>query len=402
MGLPKFHFDHSRELNTLFFLRVLRDFANKFALFFLPIYLYQIGSTTGIIDFFPLSNLQQGLVLLALYHLISGLVGTVSAIPSAKLFKRLTYGQVFFWSQLVRLGQFIGLYYLQEFPFLWVLVLAAVIDGYQSPMYWQAFYTLLSKFTKKMHMGQDMGILQLLLQLVAVIAPAISGAIAIWMGLHVLFLFGLLMTLLGGILALSIAKTESRDSVSAAEFFKWLRERSFDRLALSYAGKYINDAAIYIWPLYLFILLGAVDEVGYLYTLALFLALLVTLFIGSYIDKRKSKKPFYFSGGVLTLVWLAKTQVVSPFSIAIADTFDRLAANVHSLFFDTVFMKRGKGHSALSFFTYREVVINATVVLFWAFFGAVFVFLENWQALFVLASLGVVISLLIKEHRQVS
>ena len=380
-------------------MRLMRDFANKFALFFLPIYLYQIGSGTEILSGLQLNTVQQGLLLVAIYHGITGFVGMCTSISSAKLLESFSFGQVFFWSQLMRLGQFIGLYYLQDYPFWWVLLIAAVIDGYKSPMYWQAFYTLLSKFTKKMHMGQDMGTLQLLLQLVAVAAPAVSGAIAVWLGLNVLFLFGLIMTLLGGIIALAIKQHETKDRVSLAEFFVWFRERAFERLAISYAGKYINDAAIYIWPLYVFLLLGSVDGVGYLYTMALFMALLATMFVGAYIDHRKSKKPFYLSGGILTLVWIAKTQVLTPWGIAVADTFDRLAANVHSLFFDTVFMKRGKGHSALSFFTYREVVINATVVLFWTVFGLIFVIFDNWQALFVLASLGVIVSLLIKEHR---
>jgi MFS family permease len=400
--LPDLNFNEQKELRTLFFMSVLRDFTTKFSLFFLPIFLYNLGNSTQLFEFLPLSNLQKGIWALAGYFTIFGFVGFMTGVFSAKFLQKTSYSQAMFVSLLIQGVQYGILFGLQLYPFWWVWLLAAAIDGFQSPMYWQSLQSLLSKHSRRAKMGKRLGSLQLLSQLVTVVGPAVSGGIALWLGLHSLFLIGLVCSLISGILALSIERTEKWDKVSFGEFFSWLKERQFRILTLSTIGKSINDDVIFVWPLYLFLLLGSVESVGYLYTVSLFLALLVTMLVGTYIDKYQSKKPFYASGGVLAGIWLFKTQTLGVWGIAIADAVDRLASSVHTLFFDSFYMKRGKGSNALSLFTYRKMIVNASMVSFWLVFGMLFMIFPNWQSLFVLAGVGVMVSLLVKESRDTS
>ena len=147
----------------------------------------------------------------------------------------------------------------------------------------------------------------------------------------------------------------------------------------------------------MFIFLGSVDKVGYLYTISLFIAMMFTFFVSVYIDHTKSRKPFLLSGGVLTALWLIRTQFLSILGIAIIDVVDRLTSNFHWLFYDMIMMKRGKGRNALSYFVYREIILNITSICFWSIFATFFVVGLGWDSLFLFAAIGVSLSVLMKD-----
>ncbi len=127
--------------------------------------------------------------------------------------------------------------------------------------------------------------------------------------------------------------------------------------------------------------------------------MLFTFFIGKYIDHHKNKKPFYLSGGFISFLWIARTQVFDVWGIALVDTFDKLATNVYALFFDSMFMKRGKGHLSDEYFTYLELILNINRVIFWSMFGVFFIFFSSWNSLFIFAGVTVLVGLLISEKK---
>jgi len=104
---------------------------------------------------------------------------------------------------------------------------------------------------------------------------------------------------------------------------------------------------------------------------------------------------------VLTILWLARTQVLSIVSIALIDVVDRLTSNFHWLFYDMVLIRRSKGSNALSYFVYREMILNATAMLFWTVFMGFFVFDYGWNSLFLFAAVGVGLSLLVKDKEKI-
>ena len=124
-----------------------------------------------------------------------------------------------------------------------------------------------------------------------------------------------------------------------------------------------------------------------------------TFFTGHYIDQGTSRRPFYISGGFLAAITVLRSQVFSIWTIALVDVLDKLTSNVYSLFFDTMFLKRSKGHLVESFFVYREMIVHATTVVFWSLAGVFFMFFSSWQALFLLGGIGVLVGLLMREEK---
>jgi hypothetical protein len=120
--------------------------------------------------------------------------------------------------------------------------------------------------------------------------------------------------------------------------------------------------------------------------------------VGFYIDHTKSKRPFFASGAVLSLLWMARMHIWSFWHIAVINIIDKLTGDFHWLFYDTAFMRRGKGSQAFSFFVYREVIISISALIFWSLVVGLFTTVASgWTGLFVLASVGVLLTVLIKE-----
>ncbi|MCB9813433.1 MAG: MFS transporter [Pseudomonadales bacterium] len=397
LHLPNYTFDDSKNMKLLYAIRIVRDLVNKMAMIFLPIFLFSIGSETNFLKYLPYSDFQRGMLAIAIYYVVVGLIGFLVGVPSGKALGKIGYQRSFVISFMLRTLMFIFLFAAKQNPFyLWF---AMTIDAVNSTMFWGGYFSILSKTANQKNIGKDLGLLQFLLQIVAVVSPAISGAIAYFVGLEYLFLIGMILTLLSSVLALMMDVELHENSISFDEFLSWIKEKRFLQLAIAYSGKHINDTVIYLWPLYVFFLLGSVDRVGYLYTLSLFLAMFMTFFIGKFIDRYRNKKPLYFSGGLLSLLWIVRTQVFSIWNIALVDTFDRLATNVYSLVFDTIFLGRGKGHSSDKYFVYLEMVLSINRVIFWSGFGLFFIFFSSWNSIFIFAGVAVLVSLLVSDKK---
>lgn len=397
LHLPHYHFDDTRNMRLLYAIRVVRDLVNKSALFFLPIFLYSLGKDLWVFEQTNLSDFQKGMVTLAVYLCSQGLVGMLTSIPSAQLTSRIGHQRSIVISHALRLVAFAAFFFARQYPSL--LLVAMVFEGLQTPFFWNSYHTILSQSALKRHMGQDLGLLQFLLQLAAVVAPALGGMLGLLFGIEVLFLVGLVGTLIAVSLALSMDIETTPDSVQYKEFRRWLQERRYRELVVTFAGRYYNDAALFVWPLYVFLLINGIDRVGYLYTLSLFLAMVLSFFIGTYIDRHHTDaKPYVVTGGFLSVLWLLRSQLFSVWNIALADMVEKIAGNFHWLFYDSVVLRRGKGSQALSYFAYREWVIDAVGAVFWLFFALFFYFVDGgWNVLFLVAAVGVLMSSKIRD-----
>lgn len=383
-------------LSKLYGVRVARDLVMKLAIFFFPIYLYQQGTQDPFWQFIPGGSLQKGILLLVLFYLVHRLTVTLTVIPVGKIITKIGYQRAMLIGFSL-FALFLSLLYWRENPG-WLLLAAAVVSGLETDFFWSSYFTLISKFTLRNQLGQDLGLLNFFLQLAQVVAPAVGGSLIITLGFKSLFLVGIVGILMAMLFVLGLQIEPERDVVSWAEFISWVKERSFLQLAVSQVGRYFNDSALVFWPLYIYLILGSVDRVGFLYTFSLFLAMIVSLGAGFYIDQRQSKKPFYVSGGVLSVLWVLRTQVISFWQIAIIDTIDRLTASFYALYYDTIAFKRGQGSQALSFFVYRELIVSMVAVIFWVLLGSLFLIISRpWEVLFIGASVGVLLGLLVKE-----
>lgn len=396
MSLFNFAFQKTKNLRYIYAIRLVRELANQLMVFFLPLYFFNLRFS--FMNRFALSDLKEGIFNVALIYLLTVLVAFFSAIPISKILIKYGIRNGFLMGQLLYCLFILLLYLSKDNPYL--VFTAAVTNGLQVNFFWNSFYYSLSRDSKESKLGSNLGLINFLLNLLAMIAPALGGLIIVTLGYQTLFLLGLVIILGGLIFSVLLDNVKVRDAISWHEFFTWLKEPTFRRLGLSFAGRYFNDASVSLWTLYMFILLGSTDGVGYFYSLSLFIALFISFSTGSLIDKNKSRKPFFVSGGFMSFCWILKGFVVNIWSITILNAIDKITSTFHWMFFDRSWISRGKGREALSYFVYREMIYNFAAIIFWLLVMAIFYFLiVAWRSLFVIASIAVLLTLLIKEHK---
>lgn len=384
-------------LRWLYLNRVLRDLSNKLVYFFLPIYLYQLGQQ-HLGEIFKLDSVRAGFFMIIVYFLIVRPVNAVLVIPLGKLVNKIGYSQALAQSYFFKAVSFVFLYLSVDQP--WFIVVAGFFDGMQGAMFWPNYQAVLSKQSEPNSMGKDLGLLHFVLQFVGAISPALAGLLVFNFGFDVLFLVGILVSLLGLICSLMMNLPKERDQISFREFKLWARERKYLKFGLAVGSRYITDVALFLWPLYLFILLKTVDKVGYLYTASLFISMIITAVLAFKIDKIQSRKLFKFSGGILSIIWLIRLNLVSIWGIALVDAFDRIISNFHWLFFDVTFYKRGVGSQAHSYFVYSELIQHTVMSLAWIFAASLFFSGSIWNVLFIVAAISTALTTLLQSKHE--
>jgi hypothetical protein len=149
----------------------------------------------------------------------------------------------------------------------------------------------------------------------------------------------------------------------------------------------------FLWPLFVLLLIGSVDKVGFLYFVVFFVSLLLTYFSGWYVDHSKGRRPFSLSGIILSGVWFVRAFVSSAWSIITIDVFQNLAESVFNPFYDSIMLRRSKGSTSLSYFTYREIIVSVSGILFWIIFVIFFLVSSSWRGFVMFGAITVLMSM---------
>jgi hypothetical protein len=259
--------------------------------------------------------------------------------------------------------------------------------------------TILAQNTHKANIGKDLGLSRFLMQMANMVAPMLGGLLIIYAGYQSVFLAGLLLLVVILILSQHLSSQRVVQPVLMTDVVDLFKNRPFQQMMISSFGRYISDAAILIWPVYLFVLLGSVDRVGYLYSASFFLAMLVSMIGGAQVDKSKTNKPFLGTGTTLAGLWIARIFVLNPLTIAFVDALDRLISNYHWIYFEATILKAVKIRKPLTYLVARCVALSFFAVIFWSVVGLLFLILvDGWIGMFVLASIGVLFTLVLRDN----
>jgi len=385
-------FDNNHNMRWLYVNRILRDITNRATLFFFPIFLFVVGQSLNLPWNIP--DWSKGILLVAVYHLLLRILMIFLLLPLNQITKKLAPNKTIVMGYGMRAVFFALLSLSIQNPAF--LLVAVVIEAIEMSLFWPHFHLMLTKSGHKSKMGSNVGSLQFLMQVLGVLAPIIAVSVNNFAGYSAVFLLGVIGSLLGLISTLKLKSSVERDQVSWKEFLIWVKEPRYKRYLLAIGGRMANDLVMYLWPLYLFILLGSVDKVGYLAALSFFLALFITVIASFQLDKIRNARIFHFTGGIMSLLWVARAAAITPMVIAVIDSVDKLVGNAHWLFYDMLIFKRAKGGQAFSFFVYQEIIYCGWAILFWCLMTLILILTQNWVIVFLIGSMGVLMTLLLQ------
>ncbi|KKU23101.1 MAG: hypothetical protein UX35_C0010G0019 [Microgenomates group bacterium GW2011_GWA1_46_15] len=342
-------------LKWLFSAQLLRGAAQQMAGLFIPLYLYTRIHSIGFfnISFFAhVSDLQKTVFLTCAFFLVMRLVTLVTIFPLSRFIRMVGLVKSMFIGNLLNMGMYLALYMANTNA--WFLVLAAVLEGFVVTLYWVPYYTQFVVHAELKHLGQDVGALAFLDKLVRIGMPMLGGIIAASLGFRMLHLASAILFLLAAV---------------------------------------VDDAVFLLWPIFIFFIVGTVERVGYVYSLVLFVSLVIAYFMGWYLGKHKGRTLFVLCSSLLSALWVARIFVQQVWHIITIDLVDRLAVGVYEPIFDTVFFRKSRGKHVYHIQIYREVVNSLAAICIWSIIILFFILPFGWTGAFLLAGFGILLSI---------
>lgn len=395
-AIPSYSHQLSKNERLLFFVRVLREIQNNTTVLFLPIFLYLMANDLPWLHDLKLTGLQTGVVVIAGFFCIQRVVTFLTAIPLSKIMLKSKHETSMIFSYLIRTVMFAALYFSTIQPQL--LIVAAVLEGLQANFFWNSFFTIVAKHLVRKPTVKTANVHQFLIQIAVILSPALSGYLAYRYGLEIVFLIGCVLSLASAAVLMMTSFHIPQVSMSWQDFFAQLKKPSFIKDTAPLTGRYINDAIVFLWPLYIYLVLGTVDRVGFLFTLSLFIALLAFYFVGGYIAAlSSSKKSVLLSGGLLIAVWVARVQLITAWGMVAITAFEKLFATNYWRMFDMAFIQQAKGSKIFSYFVYKEMMISLVATAFWLICASLFLLTSPWMVIFIFAGIGVLLSMILSN-----
>lgn len=386
-----------KKLRLLFVAHLIRYVADQAISMFIPLFLFTQASELAIFNtswLRGLTELQAGIVLIAVFYFTSHMAELVLLIPLTKLMKRLGLIKSMALGNVLSVCFYLLLFVSQFNP--WALVGAAVLDGIITAVYWISYYTEFAVHADMKKMGTEVGGILFLEQLLRASMPMLGGVLIMAFGFGSSYLTAAVLFMIASVFLLFIPEVKFSYEVTFKEFRAWCRKKSFTPTLIGFVGKYVDEAAFFIWPVFIFLFLGSVQRVGYVYSIVLFISLIVSYFMGWYLGKHKSTKLFMISGVILSGIWILRGFIGQVWHLLIIDTADRLALCVYTPIFETYFMRKSLGKKVFHFHVYRAMIVSFAALVFWPVVVCLFMLPIAWTGLFGLATIGILLSMSMK------
>lgn len=378
-------------MRPMFIATLLFSSGDQMVGLFLPLFLFGIGRELEIKLSFGLTPFTSGVLFVVLYYLLQRLVVLLTAFPLGKLIGKLGYVGSMGVGTLLLCANYLGFYLAQSRPVF--LILSFVCGGMSMVLYWVAHDSLFSQIAKPGQIGRDVGAITFLTKIVRVITPALGGILIVYFGYQTFFIFGLGVVILSLLPYFFIPHLKVQSMPSIRQFGTWFKEARFRKFALVQAGIYMDIVAVILWPIYVMLSVGAIERVGFIFSLVIFVSLVLTYLAGWLIDRRLGVKFFILSGLVVSVSWLLRLFVRGAWDIVGVELVDKLGASMYKPCYDSFLLRRSKGKDVVPFFVYKEVLLSISAIILWSMAGLLFLLPSPWTGVFILGSLGILLSL---------
>lgn len=386
-----------KHLRFLFYADVLRGIADSALGIFMPLFLFEQGGKIAYLPFHA-SSFLAGILLVTLYYGFQRLFILLLALPLSRVIRLSGYRWSLIFGNLLRGTTLVFLQLARhDLRLLAFALMAGAADDILNGVSHDCVFASEARYDQ---MGRDVGALAFLTKLIQIAVPAAAGLIVLLSGYSTLFSIGIACVVASCIPILFVPVKRVTKIPTLKELFLWLRERRFLRFCIAVAGKYMDIIAILLWPIYVLAIVGKIQRVGYVYSIVLFISLVLTYVVGWYMDHHKHKKLFIGSGVLLSILWILRTFVHEVGDIILVDTVDKLLSSVNGPCYDAYMFERSKGHNVLAFTIYREMLYSAFALLLWMVVAVAFLLPFNWGFVFVLGAFGMTLSLLLDGRIQ--
>tara|TARA_Y100000310_G_scaffold343359_1_gene450595 strand:+ start:2825 stop:3952 length:1128 start_codon:yes stop_codon:yes gene_type:complete len=318
----------------------LQAFALALVSVFVPIYLLDLGY-----------SLNEVLWFILVKWLVFGLASPLSAIVSSKIgFKHVMLFRLPLDIAALLLLGFIGDIGIS-------IYLIAFLIGLSFSLYVIPMASLFARYSHKLHRGMEVGKLVTFPHLAAVFSPLIGGWIASYFGFSILFIVASLILFLSVVPLFFSREMKPHVTFSFRKMEHFLKEDL--GLVLGFmAGSIRQITLAVIVPLFVYLALGNIKEVGYVATLLLVGTAAFNLFIGKISDKYGNRLLFRVGGLLSFVVFLFFLFVNSLYDFMIISFFGGMAFALLQIPFEKKVYNEAAKHNVTEFLVYKELMLT--------------------------------------------
>ncbi len=295
-----------KNLREVYLAMSLRTMALSLIMVFVPIYLYNLGyGLTGVLS----------------YYLFVSIFYMLGDYATGKMVARFGPKSILAISFPLMIINFIFLLTLPAYH--WPLYLLALSYTIPGNLFWIPYHNDFSKAKKSGNVGEEIGVMKILTTLLGALGPLIGGIIAGEFGIQYTIGLTIFVLVIGTFPILKTPKVVGRQRKFDMRTFS-IKDNWQDIIAYGgYGLEEITSQAI--WPLFIFLIVGTYREVGFITTLALVVAILVTVLTGKVTDKYEKRKVLRFGGIVNCSSGFAKAVVTGVAGAYLVSTFASVA-----------------------------------------------------------------------------
>jgi MFS family permease len=301
----------SEEVKEMFMATALRSFAVAAVGVFEPIYLYQLGiSIKGILLFF-----------------IAHYIGYFFLAPlGGRLCRKHGYEHTILFS-----SPFLIIYYLMLFaiPFHQAFIGAAVVAlVIYKILYWPGYHANFATWMNSDEAGREVSNRLAITALASAIAPFIGALVIVAGGFGALFIGVSVLILLSNLPLLKTPEIFMPSEFSYSKAFNRFVQHFGRSRFWAMFGFGEQLVAMVLWPIFIVIMIPSLLSVGALVSLAKFVNVLVTLYVGRLSDEDRKDNVLH-SGSIFTAAsWLLRPFITGPLGVFLIDSYYRVSRNM--------------------------------------------------------------------------
>ena len=367
----------NRELSELYAMMSLRSMAMSLISIFVPIYLYTLG---------------YGIPTILLFYIAASATHALMSPVSAKISSHIGFkhgmllgflGYFLYYVMLAMLGTNSQLLYI-----------TAATYGVSQAFFWIPFHAFFPALTDSRKRGEEVALLQIFPGIFSIIAPLISGLIIFFADFDTLFIAGL-----GFLMAAAFPLLMSKDIRMPFRFS--MQVKGFDkRLAVSLVS-YSDILNETLWPIFIFTIVGSAAALGGIMALGVLVGFAIAWIIGSMCDRGYRKKILQFGSVGQSVIWTFRAFASNLVYIVGVESAWRFVSKFTEVSYNSAYYERArKARRKLEFAVLREISINASVVGVFALIYLFYSHIPNLAAIFIIALIGPLTSMLIEAKSQ--
>ncbi|MBI3255468.1 MAG: MFS transporter [Candidatus Andersenbacteria bacterium] len=218
---------------------------------------------------------------------------------------------------------FITLAAVPEYPGLFWLAL--VLLTLHKVFYWPAYHAALAKQGDGHNRGTELSWLTVLRYGVGVAGPLLGGLIATFFGFQVLFLLTALTVLASAGPLLKTREHYTRMVFSYWAPWKTIFQKRNRGMVLAMFGMGENLVDLVYWPIFMFIILGSADKVGFFTAITTAIMAAIGFMVGEMADRFSRRTLLRLYLPFMAVGYLFRPLALTPIAMILTDTLNKLS-----------------------------------------------------------------------------